>query len=95
VITVATVPAGQTWIVKEVYVVNASGSSKVVAAGAQRPPGVLGISLTDGAALAPYSTEVQRGLFTVLEPGDELFLYNSTAESAGLWISGAALDGVA
>ena len=87
-----TVPAGSTWILKDIRIANFSGLAATVSVGVLRPSTnaaaiVVDQSINNGAIVGV-------SCFVVAEPADQL-LYSSTQNAVEIWCSGAELDGVA
>lgn len=91
--TLATVPAGRTWIAKDVTLYNRAGSSNYLSLYVQSVGGDPTPFYTG--TLAPDQVVRLTGLFVVLEPGETIRIYNDTGGSAGIAVCGADLDGVA
>lgn len=87
--TVATVPAGETWIIKDIRT-YASGGAVRALVGAAR--GGLLVPISDGSLPNAGSRGVE--CWVVLEPGDEIQVF-SNSTTFDFWVSGAMLSGVA
>ena len=91
-VTLYTVPAGRTVILKDVRLWVSGGSSSLIVFALDRSGGVLVPLL--------YETVPTLGVrsimpFAVLEQGDTIKASSSQAASVRYWCSGALLDGVA
>lgn len=91
--TVYTVPAGETAIVKSIYVFNLNASTNqfvryLIDAGAFDKTTFRGFNL-------PATTGDYTEYWLVLPPGTELAIDLSTAIGLNYWISGTELEGVA
>jgi hypothetical protein len=91
-LTLATVPAGETWIVKEIVLGNNTGTSGIGIVNALKP-GVAIVNLLS-ATIAAFSSAQSTGRFFVLEPGDQL-QSNTPGVNWNVWVAGTKLLGVA
>jgi hypothetical protein len=89
VVAVATVPSGETWIIKEAIAYSAPGTPRAFLAGRR---GSLDVPFLDTPLAAAASVRHERWM--VLEPGDQIVAY---AQSSAFiyWVSGTKLSGVA
>lgn len=89
-VSIFVVPSGQTWIVKEVDVVNWTGVDVFVEVAARDSTHVLrGVCIYQSVV---NGTRAQYNGFLVCGPGDELYVSTDNA-GALLWVSGAKLLG--
>jgi hypothetical protein len=87
-----TVPAGQTWILKSIVVLNRGAvADTVTVQGAHA--GAIAANLLNAAVLAAGASVAQDS-WLVLQPGDILAVY-ATAGVSDFWVSGTKLSGVA
>jgi len=91
-ITIATVPAGETWILKSLLVNNQSGVASTVIVLVNRPTPAVPVRLYSE-SVAQGATRTWEG-WLVLQPGDEVKV-NASAVSVFVWASGTRLIGLA
>jgi hypothetical protein len=86
------VPAGHTWIVKEIALLSNSAAPDLFIV--QYGRGTASTAILN-ATVRPLQTVLMDGLFGVLVPGDQLTVVSLAGGPASWWISGADLLGVA
>lgn len=91
-VILATVPAGETWIVKSVYVINTAAVAQSVFLSARRPSVPISVWFFTK-SLNANELATWEG-WVVLAPGDQLCL-TMTVAPARLWASGSRLIGAA
>jgi hypothetical protein len=92
-VTVFTVPAGQTYIVKEVLAYNRDTVADNVQAYALQPsPNTVALTINN-ASLGSHLSDRWDG-FLVLLPGDQ-FVVTSASGHSNFWVSGSKLPGTA
>lgn len=89
----ATVPAGQTWILKDLVVSNETGGAAVCFLYSTDPGGTVHGGLLNESVGANSVT--RKGMFHVLGPGDFVWFASSGGVNVYVWGSGAKLPGVA
>lgn len=87
-----TVPAGQTWIVKDVVVTNNDGAGLSAVVSAVDSTGLIGSVIFSPTIAAGVQAELTT--YQVLGPGDKLQVFAS-AQPYIVWVSGSKLAGVA
>lgn len=87
----ATVPAGETWIVKSVLAQNWGGASGSLQIGCSDPTNSVGVYFVNQTLAAGAIAEWEG--WVVLKPGDQVFTVLS-ASSVSMWVSGTRLLGV-
>jgi hypothetical protein len=87
-----TVPAGMTYLIKDVLVSNFAGAGDTVDVYAQDGAGVQGRLFMNQAV--PTITRAEWSGFVALNAGDQLFV-RSVQGSTHFWVSGTKLVGVA
>ena len=90
-VVLGTVPAGMTWLVKEINVLNGGGAAASISVQAQNAANTMVARPYTNSALAAGATERYSG-FLAMGPGDQLVLYPGAA-NLFVWASGAQLDG--
>jgi hypothetical protein len=89
----ATVPAGVTWIVKEVCVRNENGGAAACDFYATDSGGTARVMLVTESV--PGTSGIARARYLVLGPGSLLWAASSGGLSVYVWVSGSKLPGVA
>jgi hypothetical protein len=87
----ATVPDGETWILKQLDLNLTSFATSTVRIFWQRANGAQGVIFSQSIG-TPFIAHFTG--FTVAEPGDQLLVFSSNADFY-LWASGSRLEGVA
>lgn len=88
----ATVPDGQTWILKSAFIYNDANASRTGSVGVKRVAEDTYATALQG-PFDPYSTNEWQG-WIVAEPGDQIE-FQAAGDDMVCWVSGAQLDGVA
>lgn len=91
-VILATVPAGETWIVKSASVVNIAAGAQTVSLLARRPS--VPVAVTFYTESLNASAVGQWNGWVVLAPGDQLALV-MTVGPGRVWVSGSRLIGAA
>lgn len=90
--TLFTVPAGFTYLVKDVIIVNTSGVADTASAWAQDAGGTRGATIYNASLASGGRTELQT--LIAMGPGDTFIVFSNAGPSS-FWVSGTKLPGVA